>query len=180
MKRRSDLGWGELVIGIALILLGILTFARPAGALTGIVFVYGIFAVITGIADIAFYIKMERHTGFGPAISLVTGILSVLAGILLLLNPGAGGWALLFLFPIWFIAHCISRLSHLTIVRLTAGTGYYYFTMIANILGLVLGFMMLFRPLLSFFSVTYLIGFYFILMGIDHIVVAVSGTGLRR
>ena len=58
MKRRSALGWGELVIGIALILLGILTFARPAGALTGIVFVYGIFAVITGIADIAFYIKM--------------------------------------------------------------------------------------------------------------------------
>ena len=49
-----------------------------------------------------------------------------------------------------------------------------------NILGLVLGFMMLFRPLLSFFSVTYLIGFYLILMGIDHIVVAVSGTGLRR
>lgn len=74
MKSRSAFGWGELIIGIILMVLGFFTFARPSSALTGIVFVYGILAVITGIADSVFYVKMERHTGFGPAISLVTGI----------------------------------------------------------------------------------------------------------
>ena len=96
MKRRSAFGWGELIIGILLIVLGAFTFARPSSALTGIVFVYGILAVITGIADIVFYVKIEQHTGFGPAVSLVTGILSILAGILLLCNPGAGKWAMVY------------------------------------------------------------------------------------
>lgn len=180
MKKRSALGWGELIIGIILIVLGIFTFARPSSALTGIVFVYGILAVITGIADIVFYAKMERHTGFGPAVSLVSGIFSIIAGILLLFNPGAGKWAMVLLFPLWFIMHCISRLTHLSIVRITAGDGYYYFTLIVNILGLLLGFAMIFNPLLSFFSVSYIIGFYLILIGIDHLVLAVSNIGMRR
>ena len=180
MKRRSAFGWGELIIGIILIVLGILTFVRPSGALTGIVFVYGILAVITGIADIVFYVKIEQRTGFCPAVSLVMGILSVLAGVLLLFNPDAGKWALIILFPLWFIAHCISRLTHLPMIRLTAGTGYYYFSMIVNILGLLLGFAMIFNPLLSFLSVSYIIGCYLILMGIDHFVLAVSKIGMRK
>lgn len=180
MKRRSAFGWGELIIGIILIVLGIFTFARPSSALTGIVFVYGILAVVTGIADIVFYVKIERHTGFGPAISLVTGILSIFAGVLLLFNPGAGKWAMVILFPLWFITHCISRLTHLPIIRMTAGTGYYYFTLVVNILGLLMGFVMIFNPLLSFFSVSYIIGCYLILMGVDHLVLAVSNLGMRR
>lgn len=180
MKRRSAFGWGELIIGILLIVLGAFTFARPSSALTGIVFVYGILAVITGIADIVFYVKIEQHTGFGPAVSLVTGILSILAGILLLFNPGAGKWAMVILFPLWFITHCISRLTHLPLIRMTAGTGYYYFTLIVNILGLLLGFVMIFNPLMSFFSVSYIIGSYLILIGIDHLVLAVSNIGMRR
>ena len=66
MRNRSAFGWGELVVGIALVVLGIFTFARPSSALTGIVFVYGLLAVVTGIADIAFYVKIERHTGVRP------------------------------------------------------------------------------------------------------------------
>lgn len=180
MKRRSAFGLGELIIGIILIILGIFTFVRPSNALTGIVFVYGILAVVTGIADIIFYVKIEQRTGFGPTISLVTGILSIIAGILLLFNPGAGKWAMVILFPLWFIMHCISRLTHLPIIRVTSGTGYYYFTLVVNILGLLLGFVMIFNPLLSFISVSYIIGCYLILIGIDHMVLAVSRLGIHR
>lgn len=180
MKKRSAFGWGELTIGIILIILGIFTFARPSSALTGVIFVYGILAMITGIADIVFYVKMEQRTGFGPAISLITGVLSIIVGILLLFNPGAGKWTMVVLFPLWFIMHCISRLTHLPIIRMTAGTGYYYFTLIVNILGLFLGFVMIFDPLLSFFSISYIIGCYLIVMGVDHLVLAVSNIGMRR
>ena len=174
MKKRSAFGWSELIIGIVLFLLGIFTFIRHYKALTGIVFVYGILAVITGIADILFYVKVEQRTGFGPAVSLVTGILSLLAGILLLFNPGTGSWAMAILFPLWFIAHCISRLTHLPVIRLTTGTGYYYFSLIVNILGLVMGFFMIFDPVLSLFSVGYIIGCYLLLTGIDHLVLGIS------
>ena len=89
--RTDKVKWTELITGILLILLGIYSLIRPVGMLTGVTIIYGLFAVITGIADIAFYVRMERRTGFGPAVSLVTGILSVLAGILILCNISAAG-----------------------------------------------------------------------------------------
>lgn len=173
------LGWGELIVGILLIVLGVYTFFRPSSALTGVVFLYGILAIVTGIMDIVFYVKVETHTGFGPAVSLVTGILSLIAGVLLLINPSAGKWAITILFPLWFITHCISRLTHLPVIRWIAGTGYYYFTLVVNIIGLILGVFMIFNPFLSILSVGYIIGAYLLVLGVDHIVMAVSKVGMR-
>ena len=53
MRRRSGFGWLELVIGIVLIGLGVLAFVRPDLALTGLVFAYGVAAVV--IAWFAIY-----------------------------------------------------------------------------------------------------------------------------
>ena len=86
MKRRSSYGVYELIVGILLILLGIFTFTRPQSALTGLVVLYGLLATITGIGDIVFYVKMEKHTGFGPTVSLISGILSVMTGLVLMVQ----------------------------------------------------------------------------------------------
>ena len=143
MRSKKTLGWGELALGILLIALGIFSFARPESALAGVTYLYGILALVTGIIDIVFYVKLEQRTGFGPGLSLAGGILSILAGLMILLYPSAGAWALVVLFPIWFIAHCISRLTRLPLVRLAGRSGYYYFTLVLNILGIVLGFIMI-------------------------------------
>ena len=80
MKNKKALGWGELILGTLLILLGIYSFLHPTTALTGAAVVYGIFALVSGVLDIVYYAKLERRTGFGPVFSLVGGILSVAAG----------------------------------------------------------------------------------------------------
>ena len=112
MKRQSDIGWFELIMGLILIILGIVIMRQPVGVLTWIVILCGVIAVISGIGDIVLYVKMERFTGFGPVVSLVTGILGIMAGFMLIAHPGAGTWAIAMILPIWIIAHCISRLSH--------------------------------------------------------------------
>lgn len=180
MRRRSRFGWLELIIGVLLILLGIFTFIRPGQALTGLVVIYGVIAVIMGIADIVLYVQAERYTGFGSIVSLISGILSVMSGILLLVYPNAGKWVLSLLFPIWFIAHCISRLCHLSAIRIMAGNGIYYFTLVINIIGLVLGIMMVLSPVVSLLSISYIVGLYLILLGIDSVVMAFSRMGSRR
>ena len=141
--------------------------------------VYGIFAIISGIADIIFFVRTERYTGFGPTISLISGIFSIMAGFMLLVYPSAGTWAMVLLLPIWFIAHCISRLTHLNMIRVTAGRFYYYFTLIVNIIGIVLGCMMIVRPVISLFSAGFIIGTYLILLGFDSIVMAISKIGSK-
>ena len=180
MKRRSGYGWLELVIGIVLIVLGVLELIKPDLALTGIVFAYGVAAVIMGVADIILYIQVERYTGFAPILSLISGILSVMSGVMLVVYPQTGVLVLTVLFPIWFIAHCMSRLTQLNHIRYVAGDGTYYFALILNIIGLVLGFMMFLRPLFTLTTIRYFAGVYLILLGIDAVVMAVSRMGLRR
>lgn len=180
MKKRSGFGWLEAAIGILLILIGIFTFVSPGKALTGMIFLYGIAAVVIGIADIVLYIRVEHYTGFGPVVSLISGILSVMSGMMLLVYPGAGVLVLSLLFPIWFIAHCISRLSHLNTIRLTAGNGLYYFTLVISIIGLILGILMICNPLFSISAVGSIAGLYLILHGINSLAVALSNMGGRR
>ena len=180
MRSKKTLGWGELALGILLIALGIFSFARPESALAGVTYLYGILALVTGIIDIVFYVKLEQRTGFGPGLSLAGGILSILAGLMILLYPSAGAWALVVLFPIWFIAHCISRLTQVNHIRLVSGNGMYYFTLVINIIGLILGCMIFFSPLLTLSYIRLFASTYLILLGIDSILTAVGPLGMRR
>ena len=179
MRQRSSYGWLELIIGILLSALGIYSFFRPVDYLTTLIVVYGVAAFVTGIADIVFYCKMERHIGFAPTVSLVTGVLGVMAGLVLMVQPGAGRWAIGLFFPLWFIAHCISRLTHLSVVRFIAGTAFYVIELIVNILGILLGISMLLTPQVTFLSMNLVIGFYLLLLGIDCIIEACSKLGAR-
>ena len=179
MKRRSGFGWLELVIGIVLIGLGILVLVKPHLALTGLVFAYGIAAVVMGLADLLLFIEVERYTGFGPTLSLISGVLSVMAGLILVVYPGTGVLVLTVLFPIWFIAHAISRLAHLGHIRFVAGDGVYYFTLIINMIGLILGILMVIYPLFTLTAIRYFASTYLFLLGLDSVVVAVSRMGKR-
>lgn len=179
MNRKSVFEWCELIVGMLLIILGIFTFARPESALTGAVVIYGIVAVIVGIKDIVVYARVTRFTGFGPMLSLIAGIMSVMCGIMLISNPNLGKWALTILLPVWFIAHCISGLIHTNIIGLTGRGFYYYFSLILNILGLILGIVMLFSPVLSFITVhaiCYMAAVYLVLFGIENVVDVFMGA----
>ena len=179
MRGRSGFGWLELLTGILLFILGIIGFIYPDMLLEEIVFACGVAAIIMGIADILLYLRVERFTGFGPMLSLISGIMSVMTGIMLIAYPGIGAMAVTILFPIWFIAHCISRLMNLNHVRYIAGNGMYYVLLIINIIGLILGCMMLLSPLFSLRTLRLFSSLYLILLGADAICMAVSNMGRR-
>lgn len=179
MTRRSGFGWLQLAIGIALIVLGVLALANPDLALNGMVIAYGIAAVVMGVADILLYIRVERYTGLGPILALISGILSVMSGVMLMLYPRAGVLVLTVLFPIWFIAHCVSRLMHVNYIRYVAGDGVFSFALVVNIVGLILGFLMLLSPHTTLSTLRWFAGIYLVLLGVDGVVTAVSRMGTR-
>ncbi len=179
MTRRSGFGWLQLAIGIALIVLGVLALANPDLALNGMVIAYGIAAVVMGVEDILLFIRVERYTGLGPILSLISGILSVMSGVMLMLYPRAGVLVLTVLFPIWFIAHCVSRLMHVNHIRYVAGDGVFSFALVVNIVGLILGFLMLLSPHTTLSTLRWFAGIYLVLLGVDGVVTAVSRMGTR-
>ena len=61
MRERSRFDWVELIEGILLILLGFYSISHPGSALTGVVLLYGLVSIVTGIADIVFYVKVEER-----------------------------------------------------------------------------------------------------------------------
>ena len=171
MNRRSDIGWLELIVGIILIIFGVVIMRQPVGVLTWIVILCGVLAILSGIGDIVLYVKMEHFTGFGPIVSLVTGILSVMAGFMLAAHPEAGNWA---------IAHCISRLSHLQYMKMHYGMTYYTISLILNILGLLVGILLIFRPMITILSMGVLVGGFMIIEGVELILVGLDGRQYYR
>lgn len=170
MKTKKSLGWMEIALGVLLVILGVLTILDPSSALITFVIVYAIAAIVSGIVDIVFYARLNRRTGFAPVLMLLSGILSVIVGIMLFFNISAGTVALSILFPIWFIIHCISRLANLNVVKLTSGKTAFWILMIVNILGLVLGILLLFNLGLSAATLVYFVAFYLLLLGFGGIV----------
>ena len=164
--------WWELIAGIVMIALGIASLARPSLAVTGLVYAYGAAGVIVGVADILRYIRVERYTGFGPMVSLVAGVLSVMAGVVILVNPRVGMAVFSLLFALWFITHCVSRLASLSWLRFVAGRGAYYAALVLNLMGLVLGAVLVVLPTASILTLGYLAGVYLIVLGVESLVMA--------
>lgn len=177
MPRRSNFGWFDLMLGILLTVLGLFTIANPSAAFSWLLAGYSIVAIITGIVDILFYCRMRKFAGVSHMFSLATGIISIAAGILILFHPIIGKTIFAFLFAAWFIAHCISRLFHIAIIRKITGKRYYIFALVLNILGLMFGVYILFNPALSAAALGWLAGWYLLLAGIASIVEAFSAIG---
>lgn len=164
--------WWELIAGIVMIALGIASLARPSLAVTGLVYAYGAAGVIVGVTDILRYIRVERYTGFGPIVSLVAGVLSVMAGVVILVNPRVGMAVFSLLFALWFITHCVSRLASLSWLRFVAGRGAYYAALVLNLIGLVLGVLLVVLPAASVLTLGYLTAVYLIVLGAESLVMA--------
>lgn len=178
MKKTTIVSVLELVLGVILLALGILAIMNPGTALSTFVAAYAIGAVLMGIIYIIFYIRRSTRTGFASALLLVNGILNIALGILLLFNNSIGTWVLLIAFPIWFIMGCIARLANIGIFR-AFNPGYYWFSLILNILGIILGVLLLFRPFASVSVLVYMVGFYLIFIGIDFVISAFVRFGNR-
>ncbi|MFV0529561.1 MAG: HdeD family acid-resistance protein [Lachnospiraceae bacterium] len=163
----------ELIEGIIFIIISILAFANPTGILGTMVFVFSIAMVIRGISVISRYVLIRRELGYSSVIHLIAGIFDIGLGILLVFNINVGVVALAVLFPIWFITDCIMNLVYLELWN-SENKGWYWLTIILNILGIMAGALLLFNPLSSAATLAYIVAIYMLLIGIQCIILSIS------
>ncbi len=99
-------GW-MIFYGIVSILAGIAVFAWPRITALVLLFFIAGWAIVTGILEIVAGIRL-RKTAANEWMFIVSGVLSVLFGVLLFIRPGAGALALIWLIGIMAIVYGIS------------------------------------------------------------------------
>lgn len=97
-REENDRWWLVLLEGIVDIAAGVIAFLFPGLAAITLVFLIAIWAIITGVLEIAAAIRLRKEINNEWALGL-TGLVSVVLGVVMVLNPGAGLLGL-----VWVIA----------------------------------------------------------------------------
>lgn len=169
METKSTFNWSYLLIGILFIFTSLVSFRNPGSSLVAIVYIFAISAICKGIFELFFRRKIHNYTSHKSTALIVLGIFDICIGVFLFVNVNTGLVALPFIFAIWFIADSFMSLISSDIFKLR-GQGYYWFNIILSIIGLIAGFMLLFNPITSALTLSFLVGFYLMIAGISFII----------
>jgi uncharacterized membrane protein HdeD (DUF308 family) len=102
-SRSGGRWWGMLIEGILGVATGIITFGWPG--LTAFVLLYFIafWAIIIGIFEIVAAIRLRKEIE-GEWLLALRGLVAVLLGVVLIINPGAGALAVVWTIGVFSIA----------------------------------------------------------------------------
>jgi uncharacterized membrane protein HdeD (DUF308 family) len=106
-RRESSHWWLLLLIGLAGIAVGVLTFMNPAITALGLLYYIAVWAIVIGVVQIVAAIQLRKEIT-GEFWLGLGGLASVLFGIFAIVNPGAGALAVLGLIAIYAIAFGIT------------------------------------------------------------------------
>lgn len=101
-RSSHDRWWVNLLEGIVGVIIGVLTFILPG--ITGLVLLYMIafWAILTGIIELASAFRLREEIS-GEWLLGLSGILSIVFGILLVLSPVSGALAVAWLIGLYAI-----------------------------------------------------------------------------
>jgi uncharacterized membrane protein HdeD (DUF308 family) len=88
--------WAELVMGVAGIIAGILTFLWPDVTALALLYLIAAWALVTGVLEIAAAIELRREIE-NEWLLAIGGLASIIFGLILIVRPGAGALGLLWL-----------------------------------------------------------------------------------
>lgn len=101
-RRGGAFPWGMFLAGLASIGAGLVTFLWPGVTALALLYLIAVWAIIRGIFEIiaAFHLRRELRNEWLLALN---GVLSVLLGVALVVAPGAGALAVLWLIGVFAI-----------------------------------------------------------------------------
>jgi len=96
MRRQLSLWWLVLLEGVAGIILGVLTFRSPDTTALILLTIIAAWSIVTGVFEIATALRIRTMIA-NEWLMILSGIVSIIFGVLLLAQPGAGAIAIVWL-----------------------------------------------------------------------------------
>jgi uncharacterized membrane protein HdeD (DUF308 family) len=151
--------------GIAAVLFGVIALVWPKMTLSALVFVFGLFAVISGITAVVAALRNTEFPGWGWL--LAEGILGFVVGAVTLAWPGITALAFLFLLAAWAIVTGVFEVIAPLAYPMSGGRG--VLTALSGVISIIFGILIAAQPSSGLLAVVWLIGVYAILFGIMYI-----------
>ena len=139
-----------------------LIFSYPFLPLTWLI---GLFILINGVIQLLFRRAARALAGSGSGLIVVIGIIDIIFGLLVIFNVGASSTFFIFMFAAWFIVSSIIGL--MTISKQSRLKG---LSIIVNVLGLLLGIILLFNPMMGMILVSTMIAITFAILGVTYVI----------
>ena len=174
----GSLWWMPLIRGLLLILFGILMFAQPGSTLLSLIWFLGIYWMVDGLFSIIEGIR--GHTDRSRTWLIIGGVLSILAGLVIVGNPIAGGLiGGTFLVYLIGFTTIISGMMMIFAGREQEGTRQWtWWGLIMGILYVIFGIFVIAQPLVTLATLVWLLPIWAIVGGLFAIVMAFQLRGL--
>lgn len=154
--------WALLVRGLVAVLFGVFAFMMPGASLLGLIFVWGAYALVSGILELV--VATQRGRGnLRWGWYVFEGLVSIAAGIVAFAWPGITALALAMVIAVWAILTGVAAIGAAIELRkvlsgewLLAATG---------VMSIAFGVLVVAFPVAGVVSIVWLIGAYAVIFG---------------
>lgn len=164
--------WLALLIGVVSIVAGIIVVAKPSNSLATLAVIFGIFILVDGIVELGAALSAQTES---RGLLGVLGVISVIAGVLLIRHPLGGVRAVALLIGIWLIAAGLVRF----IAAFETPENRLWRIGVSLILA-IFGVVIVASPHIGYTTLALITGIGFICYGIGMIAVGLAMHVLRR
>ena len=166
--------WLVALRGLLAILFGLIAFVWPGVTWLALILLFGVYAIVDGIFAMVSGVIRSRYSSRWW-VFLLEGLISLAAGVIVLLQPELAGLALVIVIAIWAVLTGI--LEIVAAIRLRREIRNEWMLGFAGFLSIVLGILMLLQPAAGGLVITLMIGSYALIFGI---LLVALGFRLRR
>lgn len=169
--------WAVLLRGLFAIAFGIIALAWPGITLLALVFLWGIYAVVDGVMDLAGAFGSGERAGGNRWLLALMGVLGIGAGIVAFVWPGITAVVLLWVIAIWAIVTGIAEV--VAAIRLRKEMEGEVWLGLSGVLSVVLGVILIAQPATGALALVVWIGILGIAWGIALAILAFRLRGRR-
>jgi uncharacterized membrane protein HdeD (DUF308 family) len=168
------LWWLVLIRGVLAVVFGLYALFQPESALLALVFVYGFYAIMDGVAALAVGFRHRRTSHWGWHV--VQGVVSLLAGAVALFWPGPTILALVLIIGVWSIVLGATEIVEAFTAR-KHGSSSWVWLLVGGIVAVLFGVILIASPAAGALTLLWVIGLFSLVFGVVYVVWAFQ---LRR
>lgn len=164
--------WVPVVVGLLAVVVGIVVLVWPGPTLLLIGICFGLYLIFAGLGGLVSAFADASLSTFLRVVEVILGLITLLAGMILVVRPGASVVTVALVLGFWFlIAGCLQLARGIAVRESRA------FNLGFGLLGIAAGVIVLAQPRIGVVTLVWIVGIAFIVRG----VIAVAlGLALRR